>query len=491
MKTIAAAFGLLLLTSLSHADQSDWAEGTRGRFDGATRDYYNRAGLLRWTHRLGDWRDAENAPQGKAPYATVSLVDDDKEKFVEWDVTNLVREWIEGKHRNQGMFLRAVKGGGTFHFRSREHSDPDQRPALVVTTSADTLRRSPTADTYLEPSTYRSQGHADVLKVAGTSAPALLRFDLAGVEDVTRAVLKLYTFRQYSSGATEIGVFRCAQGHDLPPSAPIAGLAARYPGDQGILDDPDVIFFAGFETEKWADAWTYVGGKLEPVTADGDRKFKGFRGKALRIRIAEGSTGAMNVGYKFRKQTGAEPEEIYFRYYLRLADDWNQTRQGGKMPGISGTYGRAGWGGRKSDGRNGWSARGSFYYSIPEGNPLAGTHPIGTYCYHADMRGRYGDIWIWQKGYRGFLRKNRWYSVEQYLKLNTPGEKNGVLRAWIDGRLAFEKKDIRFRLVDTLRIEQIWMNVYHGGTVPSPRDQHCYIDNVVIANKYIGPMKPD
>jgi hypothetical protein len=43
--------------------------------------------------------------------------------------------------------------------------------------------------------------------------------------------------------------------------------------------------------------------------------------------------------------------------------------------------------------------------------------------------------------------------------------------------------------VDTLKIEQIWMNVYHGGTTPSPRDQHLYVDNVVVAKKYIGPMR--
>lgn len=35
---------------------------------------------------------------------------------------------------------------------------------------------------------------------------------------------------------------------------------------------------------------------------------------------------------------------------------------------------------------------------------------------------------------------------------------------------------------------QGWMNVYHGGTTPSPSDQHLFIDNVVVARKYIGPM---
>ena len=105
------------------------------------------------------------------------------------------------------------------------------------------------------------------------------------------------------------------------------------------------------------------------------------------------------------------------------------------------------------------------------------------------MEGRYGNIWLWQDDYRGFLETDRSYSIEQHVKLNTPGEKNGVLRAWVDGRLAFQKSDIRFRNVDKLKIEQVWMNVYHGGTRPSPYDQHLYIDNVVIARSYIGPME--
>jgi hypothetical protein len=34
----------------------------------------------------------------------------------------------------------------------------------------------------------------------------------------------------------------------------------------------------------------------------------------------------------------------------------------------------------------------------------------------------------------------------------------------------------------------VWMNVYYGGKPPSPKDQHLFIDNVVIAREYIGPM---
>ena len=37
------------------------------------------------------------------------------------------------------------------------------------------------------------------------------------------------------------------------------------------------------------------------------------------------------------------------------------------------------------------------------------------------------------------LENNRWYCIEQHVKLNTPGQSDGVLRGWVDGRLAFER----------------------------------------------------
>ncbi len=87
----------------------------------------------------------------------------------------------------------------------------------------------------------------------------------------------------------------------------------------------------------------------------------------------------------------------------------------------------------------------------------------------------------------GRLTRNRWYSVEQYLKLNTPGQSNGVFRAWVDGQLAFERTDLHWRDVTRLKIESVWLNVFHGGTARTDRDLTLYMDNLVVARRYIGP----
>ena len=56
------------------------------------------------------------------------------------------------------------------------------------------------------------------------------------------------------------------------------------------------------------------------------------------------------------------------------------------------------------------------------------------------------------------------------------------------GQPAFEKTDIRFRDVPTLKIEQVWFNIYHGGSWVPKDDIHVYFDNVVIARRPIGPL---
>jgi hypothetical protein len=245
----------------------------------------------------------------------------------------------------------------------------------------------------------------------------------------------------------------------------------------------DVWFHCDFDSDAWVSQWGLKKApeRVDLVSADPERKFEPLRGKALRVRIDRGGHYGLSLEFPFKKRLGYEPEEVYFRYYLRLADDWNP-RRGGKLPGFSGTYGRAGWGGRPVNGRDGWSARGLF-----EGQK-GGKTPIGFYCYHMDMRGQYGSNWVWGRDGLGFLENNRWYSIEQYVKLNAPGQADGILRGWVDGKLAFEKTDVRMRAVDALKVQSVWVNFYLGGTWTAERDHHAYIDELVIAKSPIGPL---
>ncbi len=475
---------LLFSSSVALAAPNDWAEGTEELNDGASREYYNRGAQLLWRNMLGDWHDRSGVAQGTEAWARTIVEDTNTPRFVEWDVTALVAAWVTDEVQNQGFLLRSESG--STRIVTREASDASLHPQLVVNGAALAVA----ADTYTEPSTFRPRGSLGEMRVGGANN-GLLRFDLSGIATVESATLRVYTTEQY--GTTDIGVFRASPGHQGEPPPRELGLAAEYEGDEGIASHPDVIFFDAFEAPDWADEWREVSGEYE-TTDDPSFGFAPLSGRALRSVIPEGENSGLNIRYPFEERTGSEPDQAYFRYYIRLGSTWDQTVDGGKLPGFAGTYGVAGWGGRRPDGTDGWSARGLFGETVPTGrNPLGGATPVGNYYYHADQPGTFGDNRFWtesfgREGHGGVLERERWYCLEQYVQMNTPGEPDGVIRAWVDGRLAFEKTDLRFRLVDTLHIELVWMNIYHGGTAVSPADQHTFIDNVVIARRYIGPM---
>lgn len=458
-----------------------------------SRDFFNRQANLPWKNSLGDWRDANGIAQGPKAFAEIHVPDIDKAQIESLDMTSMVKDWLSGRLPNNGILVR-VTNGGTLKVYSREASDLSLRPRLIGEFNDGRAQTfTPTDDVTLDASTYKNLGKEPIL----TIGVSLLKFDVKTLGDgssLSKVVLELHTTeRQY--GAATIGVFHPDPG--LPERDAAAGqeartgLAANYPGDQGIENDPDVVLFTGFESAEWSSKWSYTQRDLktiEPVESAKALSFEPLYGKALQVVIPQGHSMGMNTLYLFAKELGSEPEEIFFRYYLRLADDWNPTVQGGKLPGIAGTYDRAGWGGRRSTGADGWSMRGHFATILDEKNPMPGLTPIGYYAYFADMPDFYGSNWWWTKDNLGLLERNRWYCIEQHVKLNDPNMKNGIAQAWVDGKLAFENTRVLFRTTDALKIDRIWMNVYHGGTKPAPVDYHLFIDNVVVAKSYIGPI---
>ena len=151
---------------------------------------------------------------------------------------------------------------------------------------------------------------------------ALLNFDLAGIPKTTnirKAELLLYTTaRQYR--ATDIGVFRAAPEFPPAPPAKVTGIADNYPGDVGLGRDKQVVFTDNFEAPLSVFRWSGAlrSHSFDRVDNDQPHEFVPHSGKALRVRVKAGKHLGLNLRYKFLKNIGSEPEEIYFRYYLRL-----------------------------------------------------------------------------------------------------------------------------------------------------------------------------
>jgi hypothetical protein len=455
---------------------------------GATCDYYNAAALIPWKRRGGDWIDSRGKPEGFEPYAERKIAHENRIVSVQWDVTELVQRWLEQPSSNRGLLVQAIPAtpSGVIDFYSREGPEPSLRPRLRITFSGGGEKDiPPTADTSLHCSTNKSLGKMEFLRIGG-GYRTLLYFDTRNVSaagSIQRAVLELTKRAEGQTGAATAGVYEL-DAPRMDRSAQVRrGLADRYRYDQGIERDPAVIKFEGFEGRSWASGWAIQKESVfRVVDRDDGLRFEPLQGKALRVTVKKGGNLGLNMEYYLEK--GNEPEEVYFRYYQRFGDNWAPIADGGKMPGVAGTYGMQG----RSTGTNGWSIRSEFLRKPERENPLARYTIAASYAYHADQKDRYGDLWVWSLGPRGFLENNRWYAIEHYVKMNTPGRNDGIYRVWLDGRLVFEKTDIRYRDIPRIKIQKIHVNYWHGGMTPSPYDQDVFIDNLVVSREYVGPM---
>ena len=199
----------------------------------------------------------------------------------------------------------------------------------------------------------------------------------------------------------------------------------------------------------------------------------GYAGKGLDIRIPAG--GFRGFGPFDRIEP--TPQRAWFRYHLRLTD-WNAASTG-KLPGLAGIYSSSGRGCiRPTESSPGWSARGMFGAPGTQGAP-AGKVPIGTYLYHANQAGDCGEGLWW-----GSLEQGRWYCIEGYVKMNTPGQNNGFLRTWLNGKEKLNLTDVQYRRAGetNIGVRHMWHNVYFGGQLSTPNPLSLQYDQVVVSD---------
>jgi len=106
------------------------------RWDSKHVTWYYRLYRTAWSPVGGAWFDVSGTAQGNVPYASVtfpaSTVPDNQ--YHDFDVTQLVQEYVSGKYKNTGFFLKArTESGNYIAFYSSEWSNTDHRPKLTIT----------------------------------------------------------------------------------------------------------------------------------------------------------------------------------------------------------------------------------------------------------------------------------------------------------------------------------------------------------------------
>lgn len=323
-----------------------------------------------------------------------------------------------------------------------------------------------------------------------------------------------------------VGLVCCAAS--AAAQEPARGIAARYPGDLGIEQDPDVLFSARFEEESVAAAakgWTEAKGLKDGALAlSGEVPPESSGRKSLMITATKG----LNSGGHLWKLFKPGVDEMHARFYVKFSADHPYVHHfvkiGAWKDSPNWPQGEAG---HRHDGAR------SFQTGI---EPMSGHgryDPPGAwhfYTYWNEMRSWqgpegssfYGNSFAPAEARQ--VPRDRWQCVEFMVKANSaPDRSDGEQAFWIDGQPAgrwapgtprgtwtrdrFVAGDgdafggYRWRTAGDVKINTFWLLYYmesvfkgdeqfkHRPGMPYNENLgRVWFDDVVVAGKYIGPL---
>mgnify|MGYP000916824908 CR=1 FL=1 len=290
---------------------------------------------------------------------------------------------------------------------------------------------------------------------------------------------------------------------DDPPA-----LAKSYPNDTGIENDPNVLYVEKFEDgmsnilSRYVNAYNTAGMSLDNDVPEGSSGQNSIK----MTNIGGQNTG----GHLYRVFPQGFDSAVYIRYYV-------------KYPSISNGYihHQGVWFGGynpPSDYPNpqaGVCGLGDSRLSIAY-EPVNGK--MGTYLYWGEMQNDPSGNYCWGNDMINGSRTaksiawDQWMCVEIMIKLNNPvTASNGELRIWHNGMEvgywgegfpngtmnygqftansnAPAFKGFKWRTDPALKINYIWIEFYDD-TSPANVSHYIKFDHLVMAKKYIGPIK--
>lgn len=327
--------------------------------------------------------------------------------------------------------------------------------------------------------------------------------------------------------------------------SPGKGIAWLYPGDEGIENNPDVVFVEDFEAGDLKDIesrWGFMSNKDGKVMSLSSDVPAGSAGKrSLKMTATRGE----NEGGELYKTFDPGWDKIYLRFYTKFTPDHGYqghfvALRGAKNP----TPYPMGGAGQRPDNQFGITIEAKTHnVNKPGSEEYVPPGVWQFYAYWPEMRSwqtyegkpdgkpnpYYGNVFQPEKP--AFAARGKWISVEIMVVLNSsPEEKDGEIALWIDGKpevhfapgnpkgywlsdcfrndpdnpKATPFEGFRWRhdmdvKVNVLRLQH-YMSDGTFGNSQAYSDKHpdhlinakqtiVLFDHVVMAKKYIGPMR--
>lgn len=214
------------------------------------------------------------------------------------------------------------------------------------------------------------------------------------------------------------------------------------------------------------------------------------------LRLVAPARGGEESGAGASGWLGAEGHDrVYFRRYVRFAEDYDQGNLNHTGGGLAGVAGTGKWDGM---GKAGVRPRGDDRFTSGfEPWRDWGRQPapgyMFLYTYWVDMvPGADGKWWgnmLQPPAERRVVPpRGEWVCLEQMIQVNDVGEANGELAAWIDGELYLHMVGLRWRTDERVRVKRFDLGLYiHRAT----RENVVWYDDVVLSTGYVGPVDHD
>ena len=258
---------------------------------------------------------------------------------------------------------------------------------------------------------------------------------------------------------------------------------------RGTNPSPDVIWCDSFEDEDLGPNGTVAENYHEFDTDGGNHvriNYEHFHGNyALRARYRAGTTGAGHFMRNFgRNPIGTQSHgqqdfrEIYWRFYAKLETGFT---------GFPDKYTRgiifAGPNWQQAIGAHLWADSNARDHLMLDPASWIDDQSRLTSTKWNDFE---NQMWLGAKRGVTALQAGRWYCIEAHVKLNTPGQRDGVFEFWIDENLEASRTNLDWvKSWTDYGINSVFLS-YYWNSPGSPREQERYVDALVISTQRIG-----
>ncbi len=309
------------------------------------------------------------------------------------------------------------------------------------------------------------------------------------------------------------------------------GLSGKYPGDQGIGDDPAVIFHSDFESDMMG--WTSYTQNAQRLAVVDDGATAHAGSKYLRANITRTMLEAdQYISAQARFEFPERVDTMYWRFHTRFVGDTAVPHHWVRAAAGNASFNSDGLAGMVPGGDQGFwydldaNDNGSFNFYVYWHEMRSwmcndGSTDPGCAGYNGPSSNQYWGNSFNPANQTPFVR-DQWFCVEIMTRANTPGQPDGELAFWIDDALVGEYKPgtprgrwlrdafrshgqyfideqgfdgFNFRTSADVGLKAITLDAYYEkGTldrkesngVTVPEAQITWYDDVVVATERIG-----